>query len=84
MIHGKKHSPEHEQFMSTMRQIDAASANGKTHPVACREVGITGQTFYRRRKERDGLKVVHATDTEAHPTQSPVREGRLPFYFPFT
>jgi transposase-like protein len=34
--------------------------NGKTHPVACREVGITEQTYYRWRKEYGGLKVDQA------------------------
>ena len=28
-----------------------------THPIACREVGITEQTYYRWRKEYGGLKV---------------------------
>jgi transposase-like protein len=35
-------------------------ANGKTHPVACREAGITEQTYYRWRKEYGGLKVDQA------------------------
>ena len=31
----KKHSPE--QIVNILRQIEVASANGKTHPLACRE-----------------------------------------------
>lgn len=58
MSKGKKHSPE--QIVSILRQIEVASANGKTHPVACREAGITEQTFYRWRKEYGGLQVDQA------------------------
>ncbi len=54
----KKHSPD--QIVNILRQIEVASANGKTHPVACREVGITEQTFYRWRKEYGGLKADQA------------------------
>jgi len=35
-------------------------ANGKTTPVACRESGITEQTWYRWRKEYGGLQVDQA------------------------
>ena len=54
----KKHTPE--QIVNILRQIEAAVANGKTHPLASREVGITEQTCYRWRKEYGGLKVDHA------------------------
>lgn len=33
---------------------------GKTRPAACREAGITEQTYCRWRKEYGGLKVVEA------------------------
>jgi len=49
MAKGKKHTPE--QILSLLRQIELAVANGKTTPVACREGGITEQTYYRWRKE---------------------------------
>jgi len=49
MARGKRHSPE--QIVNVLRQIEVANANGKTQPVACREAGITEQTFYRWRKE---------------------------------
>jgi hypothetical protein len=45
MARGKKHTPE--QIVSLLRQIEVAVANGKTTPVACRESGITEQTWYR-------------------------------------
>ena len=58
MARGKKHSAE--QIVSLLRQIEVAVANGKTTPVACRESGITEQTYYRWRKEYGGLQVDQA------------------------
>jgi putative transposase len=58
MAKGKKHTAE--QIVSLLRQIEVAVANGKTTPVACRECGITEQTYYRWRKEYGGLQVDQA------------------------
>ncbi len=58
MAKGKKHTAE--QILTLLRQIEVAVANGKTTPVACRECGITEQTYYRRRKEYGGLQVDQA------------------------
>jgi transposase-like protein len=58
MARGKKHTPE--QIVSLLRQIEVAVANGKTTPSACREGGITEQTYYRWRKEYGGLQVDQA------------------------
>ena len=58
MARGKKHTAE--QIVSLLRQIEVAVANGKTTPVACRENGITEQTYYRWRKEYGGLKLDQA------------------------
>ena len=58
MGRAKKHSPE--QIVNILRQIEVGIANGKTHPVECREAGITEQTYYRWRKEYGGLKVDQA------------------------
>jgi len=58
MARGKKHTPE--QIVNVLRQIEVAMANGKTAPVACKEAGITEQTYYRGRKEYGGLKVDQA------------------------
>lgn len=54
----KKHSAE--QIVNMLRQIEVAIASGKTTPTACRETGITEQTFYRWRREYGGLKVNQA------------------------
>ena len=58
MGRGKKHTPE--QIVSLLRQIEVAVANGKTTPSACRDSGITEQTYYRWRKEYGGLQVDQA------------------------
>lgn len=58
MARGMRHSPE--QVVNVLRQIEVAIANGKTTPAACKEAGITEQTYYRWRKEYGGLKVDQA------------------------
>jgi putative transposase len=54
----KKHSAE--QVVNLLRQIEVAIANGKTTSLACKEVEITEQTYYRWRREYGGLKVDQA------------------------
>ena len=46
--------------MSLLRQVEVGVANGRTTPAACRESGITEQTYYRCRKEYGGLQVDQA------------------------
>ena len=46
--------------MTLLRQIEVAMAQGKTTPHACRDAGITAQTYYRWRKEYGGLKLDQA------------------------
>ena len=45
MARGKKHTPD--QIVSLLREIEVDVANGKTTPAACREGGITEQTYSR-------------------------------------
>jgi putative transposase len=58
MARGRKQTPE--QIIGLMRQIEVGTANGKTAAIACKEAGITEQTYYRWRKEYGGLKVDQA------------------------
>jgi len=37
-----------EQIVRKLRQMEVLVSQGRTAPVACREAGIAGQTFYRR------------------------------------
>ena len=54
-----------EQMMSLLRQVEVLVANGRRTPQACREAGITEQTFYRWRKEYGGLKLDQAKRLKA-------------------
>ena len=49
-----------EQIVTLLRQIEVAVANGKTTPLACKDAGVTAQTYYRWRKEFGGLKLDQA------------------------
>jgi len=58
MTQGKTHP--HEQIVNVLRQIEAAIANGKTTTLACKNAGVTEQTYYRWRKKYRGLEVDQA------------------------
>ena len=58
MARGERQTPE--QVVNVLRQIEVAIANGKATPLACKEAGITEQSYYRWRKEYGGLKVDQA------------------------
>ncbi len=49
-----------EQIVPKLRQIEVLIGQGKTVPLACKETGITAQTFYRWRKEYGGLQLEQA------------------------
>ena len=46
-----------EQIVPKLRQIEVLIGQGKAVPLACKEAGITAQTFYRWRKEYEGLQL---------------------------
>jgi transposase-like protein len=49
-----------EQIVVVLRQIEVLMSQGKAAPVACREAGISQQSFYRWRKEYGGLELDQA------------------------
>jgi transposase-like protein len=49
-----------EQIVSLLRQIEVSMAAGKALPVACRDSGISQQSYYRWRKEYGGLELDQA------------------------
>jgi putative transposase len=49
-----------EEIVTVLRQVEVAVGSGKPTPHACREAGITEQTYYRWRKEYGGLKLEQA------------------------
>lgn len=46
-----------EQIITHLRQVEVLVSEGKTTGDACRQLGITEQTFYRWRKEYGGMEV---------------------------
>jgi putative transposase len=49
-----------EQVVTLLHQIEVSIAQGKSAPVACREAGISQQSYYRWRKEYGGLEIDQA------------------------
>ena len=49
-----------EQIVTVLRQIEVLMAQGKAAPVACRDAGISQQSYYRWRKEYGGLEIDQA------------------------
>ena len=48
-----------EQIVTLLRQIEVSIAQGKSAPVACRDAGISLQSYYRWRKEYGVLSENH-------------------------
>jgi putative transposase len=49
-----------EQIVVLLRQIEVATAQGKSISIACREAGISDQSYFRWRKEYGGLDLDQA------------------------
>lgn len=49
-----------EQIIGYLRTIEISLGKGKTAGEACREIGVTEQTYYRWRKEYGGMQVSQA------------------------
>jgi putative transposase len=49
-----------EQIVGKLRQIEVLMSQGKTVPLACKDSGITDQTYYRWRREYGGLQLEQA------------------------
>ena len=49
-----------EQIVTLLRQIEVSMGQGKSTQIACRDAGISEQSFYRWRKEYGGLQVEQA------------------------
>ena len=49
-----------EQIVVLRRQSEVLISQGKAAPVACREAGISQQSYYRWRKEYGGLELDQA------------------------
>jgi transposase-like protein len=51
----RKHKPE--EIIGKLREAEIVLAQGGTVADACRRIGVTEQSYYRRRKEYGGLKM---------------------------
>ena len=49
-----------EQIVILLRQIEVLISQGKSTPIACRDAGISQQSYYRWRKEYGGLELDQA------------------------
>src|SRR5665213_2179551 len=54
-----------EQIVTMLRQIEVSMAQGKAAPIACRDAGISQQSYYRWRKEYGGLEIDQAVNRRA-------------------
>ena len=51
----KRHRPE--QVINKLREAEVAISSGSTVAQACRQIGVTEQTFYRWRNTYGGLRI---------------------------
>ena len=58
MPKGRRVSPE--QVVVMLRQIEVQLAQGKSLALACKEAGVSEQSYYRWRKEYGGLRLDQA------------------------
>ena len=49
-----------EQIVAKLRQIEVLMAQGKSAALACKEAGVSEQSYYRWRKEYGGLDIDQA------------------------
>ena len=54
----RKHRPE--EIISKLREAEVMLAHGANVAEACKQIGVTEQTYYRWRKEYGGMKVSQA------------------------
>jgi putative transposase len=54
----QRHTPE--QIIAKLREVEAKVAKGTAIAQACKDIGVTEQTYYRWRKEYGGLKTDQA------------------------
>jgi putative transposase len=47
-----------EQIIGLLREAEVRLSQGRTVGQACREMGVTEQTYYRWRKEYGGMKTI--------------------------
>jgi transposase-like protein len=71
MARRKTRTPE--EIVAKLRQIEVETAKGQSIAQACRNAGITDQTYYRWRREYGGLNIDQAKRLKQLETEN----GRL-------
>ena len=46
-----------EEIIAKLREAEVELARGKKIPEACKQIGVTEQTYYRWKKEYGGLRI---------------------------
>jgi len=54
-----------EEIVNKLREADVLLSKGQTIAQACKQIGVTDQTYYRWRREYGGLKVDQAKRLKA-------------------
>ena len=72
-IPGKRYTPE--QVINKLREAEVALAQGSTVAEASRQIGVTGQTFYRWRNEYGRLRVDQVKRLKNWSPRTPVSVG---------
>jgi len=54
----KRHTPE--EIITKLREADVLQAKGQSIQEACRQIGVSEQTYYNWRKDYGGLRVDQA------------------------
>ena len=58
MARKQRHTPE--QIIGKLREAEVKIAKGMAVPLACKDIAVTEQTYYRWRREYGGLKLDQA------------------------
>ena len=56
-----------EQIVTKLRQVELMQSQGKSVAAACKEAGLTEQSYYRYRREYGGLNVEQARKLAEQP-----------------
>jgi transposase-like protein len=61
----KKRGHGPEEIISKLREVEVHLAQGKSVAQACRQIGVTEQTYYRWRKDYGGMGIDQAKRLKA-------------------
>ena len=73
----KRYTPE--QIIRLLRQSEVLSSEGRNAPEICREIGVTVNTYYRWRKEYEGMQVNQAKRLKEPVKQAPRQNHRVSY-----